>query len=95
MVDEAEKRIAGGGGDPPTVLAAALESLAEYWADDARPLCRECNLRRVTDGKDLCGWCRDRQERLRAHKRATWHRHSQEYRENARAAQALRDAADE
>jgi hypothetical protein len=95
LVDEAERHIAAGGGDPPFVLACALEALAEYWCDDGRPLCRGCNVRRVPEGKDLCGWCRDRQERLKMHKRATWARHGAQYKENARAAQALRDEHDE
>ena len=86
LVAQAEAHIAAHGhADPAFVLACAVEALAEQFAEDDRPLCRVCSVRRSPKGADVCGWCRDQAERLREHKRNTWARHGERYKATQRA----------
>ncbi len=91
LVDSASACIEAQGFDPGTVVGLALLALAESWADDSRPICMDCGMRRVASG-DLCGWCKETQVRQRELKRQCWERNGEVYRENAAVAAALRNA---
>ncbi len=76
LVAEAERRIAASPtrNDPATVLAMALEMLAEEWAADQRPLCPVCGKRRVDRNLDRCPWCRESEDAQLLYKRQWWRR---------------------
>jgi hypothetical protein len=92
----AEARIAEHGYDPATVLACALEGLAEGWAEDKRPLCPSCTRRRVNAAGSLCTFCVEQAELQLHHKRKWWDAHGVEaklrQRERTRGDHAESDA---
>jgi hypothetical protein len=90
LVAAAEARIASDGYDAPTVLAAALECLAEAWVDDTRPLCPGCGRRRVNAAASLCTFCVEQHE-LKVHHKLNWWRTNAE-RLNAERNEARRQA---
>lgn len=77
----AEERIAAHGYDAATVVAAALEALAEQWAEDDRPLCPNCGQRRIAKGASLCTWCHQSHEAELLHKLNWWRKNGQQWRE--------------
>lgn len=97
LVAEARRHLAETGHDPATILAAALQRLAEQWADNSHPLCRECNIRRVArGGGTMCAWCLQSAEAQRLYKRAWWDKAGNDWRQQWRAqAEAGDDEAPE
>lgn len=90
----AEARIAENGYDPATVLAAALEGLAEGWAEEKRPLCPSCARRRVNPGGSLCTFCVEQAELQLAHKRKWWDAHGVEAKQRQREKRDRGDRAE-
>jgi len=87
ILDLAEQRIREDGYDAPTVLAAALEYLAESWVDDTRPMCPCCGRRRVNAAGSLCTWCTERHQLEVHHKLVWWHRVGSQERTQQRRAE--------
>jgi hypothetical protein len=84
LIARAEARIEADGYDPATVLAAALEALAESWADDVRPVCGGCGRRRVNSRGSLCQWCTEQHERDLHSKMKWWEANGSEWRAGRR-----------
>ncbi len=79
LVNQALERVTNDGYDEPTVLAMALERMAEAWAQDARPLCPECGQRRMSRGKSVCPACAEQRQDLLAKRLRWWNAHGAEW----------------
>lgn len=88
LLDAAQARITIDGYDPAAVLGAALEYMAETWAEEERPLCSTCGRRRVGRGRSECLWCEQNREAMLLHKRRWWNSHGNEWRAERRATDA-------
>jgi hypothetical protein len=67
------------------VVRAALALLAEHHAEDKRPMCSDCQQRRVRPGTEKCTPCHEAAELQLQHKLNWWHKTGSAARSEARA----------
>lgn len=87
ILARAETAIARDGYDPATVIGAALEYLAEKWADDDRELCPICLKRRMGYRQVTCVICADALASANYSKIKWWRANGDDYRRQRREEQ--------
>jgi hypothetical protein len=74
------------------VIRSALVLLAEHQAEDKRPSCKKCGVRRVRPGSELCTPCHEAEDLQLAHKRKWWDDNGVDAKARVRAKKAAASA---